>query len=173
MRIYNVVEYSLLAYYFSLHIRNKLVSKLLVFSPLVFTFFCLLNYLRTSEPAIPFVPLIVEYILLLSTIIYFFFEVMQESVVEPIYQRVVFWISVAFILNFSGNFFLFLYSNNSFSDEQFQRHYTIIYSTITILKNVFLCIAVLTKESKNKNENNSSIDLPIDTKLDNFLPFKN
>nr|MBU9936412.1 hypothetical protein [Ferruginibacter sp.] len=120
-------------------------------------------------PSLPFIPASVEHIVLLTFIIYFFFEVMQESVVEPIYQKAIFWISVAFIINSSGNFFLFLYSKNSFNDDIFKRQYTIIYTTVTILKNILLCISILIKENKEI----SSTHTPIEIDLDSFHPFKN
>ena len=167
-RVYNLVEYSLLAYFFSLHIKKKFVKKILLYSPIIFALFCFLNFISAKEPSLPFIPLIVEYIILLVFIIYFFFEVMQETVVEPIYHRAIFWISVAFIINFSGNFFLFLYSKNSFNDEVFQRQYTIIYSSVTILKNILLCISILVKENKKSLTNN-----PFDSVFDNLHPFNN
>ena len=171
IRIYNILEYCLLAYYFSLHIKNQVIRNLLLYSPIVFTIFCIFNFINTEEPVIPFIPVIVEYVLLLSFIIYFFFEIMQESsVVEPIYHRVIFWVSVAFIINFSGNFFLFLYSKNSFNNEEFQRQYTIIYSTVTILKNLLLCIAVMRKE--NKVEIDPLFSSDTHEKLDSYHPFK-
>jgi len=171
VRIYNIIEYSLLAYFFSLHLKNKVIKNILLFSPTLFASYAIYNFIIAKEPALPFVPLIFEYIILLCFIIYFFFEIMQETVVEPVYQRMVFWISVAFILNFSGNFFLFLYSKNSFNDEEFQRQYTIIYSSVTILKNILLCIAVSIKEPK--KESKIFEDFSINSKLDNSLPFKN
>ncbi len=116
----------------------------------------------------PFIPLSVEHILLLVFITYFFFEVMQQSIVEPIYQKAIFWISVAFLLNSSGNFFLFLYSKNSYNDELFRKQYTIIYTTVTVLKNVLLCISIIIKE---KSENKDS-SLPLDLDLDSFHPTK-
>jgi hypothetical protein len=170
IRVYNILEYSLLAYYFSLHIKNNLIKNILLFSTIPFTLFCIFNFIAAKEPAIPFIPVIVEYILLLSFIIYFFFEVMQESIVDPIYQKVIFWVSVAFIINFSGNFFLFLYSKNSFNNEEFQRQYTIIYSTVTILKNLLLCIAVMIKERKIENDSLFPDDTQVE--LGSFHPFK-
>ncbi|MGB5007937.1 MAG: hypothetical protein WBO39_13445, partial [Ferruginibacter sp.] len=91
-------------------------------------------------------------------------------VVEPIYHKTIFWISVAFIINFSGNFFLFLYSKTSYNYEAFRRQFLIIYSSVTIIKNILLCIAVALKETKidNQNLNLSSID----SELDSYLPFK-
>lgn len=117
----------------------------------------------------PFIPLSVEHILLLIFIIYYFFEVMQESVIEPIYQRAIFWISVAFIINSAGNFFLFLYSKNSYNDDVFKRQYTIIYTTVTVIKNLLLCISIFIKESP-KIESDKEV---FDIDLDSFNQIKN
>lgn len=96
---------------------------------------------------------------------------MQENVVEPIYQKAIFWISVAFIINFSGNFFLFLYSKTSYNDDAFRRQFLIINTSVTILKNILLCIAVTIKE--NKTDSQSLNFMTIDSQLDTDLPFKN
>lgn len=170
-RFYNVIEYSLLAYLFFLYIKNKVVRKILLGSIVPFVIFALYDYFTANKPALPFLPLIFEYLILLIFIIYFFFEVLQETVMEPIYHKSIFWISVAFILNFSGNFFLLLSSVNSYDNEAFRETFTIIYSTVTISKNVLLCISVYIKE--NKNENDSFTGISIDPELDKYLPFKN
>lgn len=94
---------------------------------------------------------------------------MQETVVEPIYQKAIFWISVAFIINSAGNFFLFLYSKNSFNDEIFKTQFTIIYTSVTVIKNLLLCISILIKE---KNENNTPDNL-FDIDLDSYNPITN
>ena len=166
-----MIEYSLLAYLFYLYIKNKIVKTILLYSILPFALFAFYDYLTASKPALPFLPLIFEYLVLLIFIIYFFFEVIQETVVEPIYHKSIFWISVAFILNFSGNFFLLLSSVNSFDNEAFRDTFTIIYSSVTILKNLLLCISVYTKD--NKSGNDSFNDIAIHTELDSYLPFKN
>jgi hypothetical protein len=167
VRLYNILEYALLAYFFSLHIKNSIVKYLLVFSAIPFAIFGIINYSLAKEPVIPFIPLTVEYVVLLIFIIYFFFEVMQDVVVEPIYHRAVFWISVAFIIAFSGNFFLFIYSKNSFNNEAFQRQYTIIYSSVTLLKNLLLCVGVSIREKKK----NGSGELR--SPFENYQPFQN
>jgi len=167
-RVYNILEYTLLSYFFSLYISNKIVKKVLRFSPIPFIIFCVYDFIQAKESTLAFLPLIFEYLVLLIFIIYFFFEVMQATVVEPIYYKSIFWISVAFIINFSGNFFLFLYSNISFNDEIFRTHFTIIYSSVTILKNILLCIGVSRKESE-KIEN--SMELGPD--FDSFQYFNN
>jgi len=94
---------------------------------------------------------------------------MNEQILEPIYQRAIFWICVAFIVNSSGNFFLFLYSKNSYNDEVFKRQYTIIYTTVTVIKNLLLCISILIIEKKIDSPSNSLIDVDLDT----FHPIEN
>jgi hypothetical protein len=147
IRVYNLLDYWILAYFFSLHIKNKIFKKGLLFSIIPFTIFCISDFLSTGKPSLPYFPLAIEYVCLLVFILYFFFEVMQNTVSEPIYQKGVFWISVAFIINFSGNFFLFLYSKNSYNNNaDFQKYYVIIYGTITIIKNILLCISARTHQ---------------------------
>lgn len=95
---------------------------------------------------------------------------MQETVAEPIYQKAIFWISVAFIINSSGNFFLFLYGRYSYDVNVFKTpQYTIIYTTVTIIKNLLLCLSIFIKE---KNPDHSSNEL-MDIDLDSFHPIKN
>ena len=167
-RIYNILEYSLLAYFFSLHIKNRFIKATLLYSFFPFIIICIYDFVSANAPALAFLPLIVEYLVLLIFIIYFFFEVMQENVVTPIYTKPIFWISVAFIINFSGNFFLFLYSQTSFNDDAFRRQFTIIYSSVTILKNLLLCIGVSLRDI---NTNVSSNGIRFESELDAIHPF--
>lgn len=90
---------------------------------------------------------------------------MQEVVVEvPIYQKTIFWISLAFIVNFSGNFFLFLFSKNSVqNDANFINQYTIIYSTVTTIKNLLLCITIFVKDNSNKESNKIMFEIDLDS----------
>ncbi len=170
VRVYNIIEYSTLSYLFFLYIRSKIIRTILLYSIIPYTLFCIYDFIRAKEPALAFVPLVIEYIVLLLFIIYFFFEVMQQSIVEPIYQKSIFWICVAFIINFSGNFFLLLSSISNYDDAKFRNAFLIINGTLTVVKNVLLCIAVVIKE--NNNNNQSLKDLSIDSELDTYLPFK-
>ena len=89
---------------------------------------------------------------------------MQQTVAELIYQKAIFWISVAFIINSSGNFFLFLYAQFSHEVDVFKTsQYTIIYTTVTVLKNLLLCISILIKEKKENLPSNSLFEIDIDS----------
>ena len=170
VRAYVILEFTLLTYLFHLYIKNNLLRKLILYSPIVFILFCIFEFSREKIPGMPFLPISVAHITLLCIVIYYLFEVMQETVLEPIYQKAIFWISVAFIINSAGNFFLFLYSKNSFNgDPNFKRQYTIIYTTVTVIKNMLLCISILIKE-KHKNESDK---VTFDVDLDSFHPSHN
>lgn len=169
VRVYNIIEYSTLAYLFFLYIKKKIIRIILLYSIIPYVLFCIYDFVVSKEPTLASLPLIIEYLVLLIFIIYFFFEVMQSTVIEPIYQKPIFWICVAFILNFSGNFFLLLSAITSFNDEDFRNTFTIINGSVTILKNIFLCIAVVLKDN---NNDHLLKDLSIDSKLDTYLSFK-
>ena len=169
VRIYVIIEFSVLVYFFSLYIRNKIAKNILIAILFSFLFYCIFDFYIEKIPSMPFLPISIAHIFLLFIIIYFFFEIMQEVVLEPIYQRAIFWISVAFIINSAGNFFLFLYSRNSFNDEIFKRQYTIIYTTVTVMKNLLLCISILIKETPKSSPSTEILDID----LDSFNTIKN
>lgn len=167
-RFYTVIEYSTLAYFFSLYIKKKLIKNLLLFSIVPYIVFCFYSYIKQKVPELPFIPVSIEHVLLLIFILYYFFETIQNLTTEPVYQKAIFWVSVAFIINSAGNFFLFLYSRISFNDEAFKDQYTIIYSTVTLLKNILLCISIPIKESPRK----SILDESLNVDLDPFKPIE-
>jgi hypothetical protein len=92
----------------------------------------------------------------LILIIYFFFEKIKQDANEPLFSTFIFWFSVAFLINFSGNFLLFIYSETSKKEPDFNTNYTIIYSTVTIIKNILLCLAITMKENHSHNSNNGN-----------------
>ena len=144
----------MIAYIFSLFIRNKVISKTITIAIIPFLILCLVDYISAKEPSLAYVPLLTECLFFIIVIIYFFFEKMKQEVNENLFSTFVFWFAVAFLINFSGNFLLFVYSETSVKDADFKTNYTIIYGTVTIIKNILLCIAVTMKESPNKINNN-------------------
>ncbi|MES2430867.1 MAG: hypothetical protein V4556_08005 [Bacteroidota bacterium] len=111
-----------------------------------------------------FYPQLVECIVFLFIIMFVFYEKMKIDLSIPIYQLPVFWISIGFLIYFSGNFFLFLYSKNSIQNDDFKVLYHIIYGTVTIIKNMLICIGIyLTRYIKKPiNQSDEFIDLDLD-----------
>jgi hypothetical protein len=124
--------------------------------------------------------LVLECIVFLGIIVYLFIEKIQdEEILVPIYETTIFWISTAFVFYFAGNFFLFMYAKTSATDKAFPSNYTLIYSTVTITKSIFLCIGITIKERKFiKTEEEGEYeeednDTPLSKKNLDFLDFDN
>ncbi len=130
--------------------------------------FSIYDYIRSPKNVFGSTLAAVECLIMIILIVYFFFERMKYYTIIPLYQKTSFWILVGLILYFAGNFFLLLYARTMINNSAFRYQYDIIYSTFNILKNMFICIAILINEPVENNQNlfppNSS--LPIN-------PFKN
>jgi hypothetical protein len=94
---------------------------------------------------------------------------MRYSFDAQLFQLPSFWISVAFLINFSGTFIVFLFGKSLINE--FSSQYLVIVSTITIIKNILLCIAVIANKNLIVQKNHSP--LPADLNLDSFQPFNN
>ncbi len=161
LRIFMLAEFTCLSLFFYNVIKSYSVKKIIYF--LIFPFVLISNYdyLIQNSNNFSYFPLVVECILVLMYILFYFYEKMKLNTTVPGYQTRSFWIAVAFTLFCSGNFFLFLYSNNSIKDEVYKIQYTLIYSTFTILKNLFICIGLSIKEVPIE-ENNKKLIIPDD-----------
>lgn len=151
-RFYDVMEYVLLSLYFSHNVKNAFIKKFVLYSIFPFVAFCLYDYFTSKAHSFAFLPLVIECLTMLIIVIFIFYEKIQYTLLNPIYQTSFFWIAVAFIIYFAGNFFLFLYSKNSYQDEIFRQQYTIIYTTVTISKDILLIIAAFIKDEIHSNK---------------------
>ncbi len=157
VRFHNVIEFSLLTYIFSLFLKNKIASKAIKIAIIPFFILFLLDYVLSNSPSIAYIPLLIECLFFIILIIYFFFEKMKLDANEPLFLTFIFWFAVAFLINYSGNFLLFVYSETSSKNAEFTTNYTIIYSIVTIVKNFLLCTAVSMKESTNNKSSNNLV----------------
>lgn len=159
-RVYDIIEYIFLSTFLSLNTKSQFAKKVIVFSIFPFFIFCVYDFLKSNEPSFAFLPLVVECLLLLSALLYILYEKMTFTFDVPIYQTAFFWVAVAFVVYSAGNFFLFLFSSeNNHKDLGFKMQYAIIYSFVTILKNILLCISVLIKERVTQRPDLNTLDL--------------
>lgn len=171
MRLNIVVEYLILIYFFSIILHNKLVVKILLFSIIPFLLYIILDYFNDAKNSLPNNPSVVEFLVFIVILIYFFFEKMTQSALVPIYQTINFWICVGLFLYFTGSFFfLLLLANVDKSDIKLKSEMKIIYSVVTITKNIILGLALLTREEK--EEEIKEFHMPDELYFDNFPPTK-
>lgn len=140
------MEFSFLSFIFSFSISNNILKKIIRFSTVPFVILCITDYIISSTLDLAYIPLIIESLFFIILIIYFFFEKIKEDVSEPLFNNFIFWFAVAFFINFAGNFLLYVYSETAVKDKEYYSNYDFIYSIVTIVKNILLCIAAIIKE---------------------------
>lgn len=151
VRIFIAGEFSFLSMIFYYSLRPKRLKKIILVLIVIFLLFSIYDYIVSDKNKLGFRSHVVECLILLFYIIYYFYEKIQTNTIIPIYQTNLFWIVVAFIIYCSGNFFVFLYSDQQ-NDKRFHDQFTLIYSTFTILKNILLCIGVIIKQPEEDYE---------------------
>jgi len=96
---------------------------------------------------------------------------MKYSTKFPIYLSASFWIAVAFLIFSTGNFFLFLFSKMLLTNEENKHLFNDIYGLFAILKNIFLCTAIVVCKNSSIKDEQSNIDINLE--FDSFTPFTN
>ncbi len=166
IRLFLIIEFSLICIFYNILFKSTKIKYTLIFSTIIFIAFCFYNYTQNLHKEFDFMPLVVECLFFTFFILYYFYDVMQNSFKVPLFQLSSFWISVAFLIYFSGNFFLFLFTKSMEHEPNFEMQYTLIYSTMTIVKNILLCIGVIVN-----NNNTLKIDsdtIPVNLAFDDF-----
>ena len=125
----------------------------------------LINYLFLNKPSLNQSQNIYIALILITYILYFFYSKMKTVSSVPLYQTISFWIFVAFFLYYTGNFFFFLIIGSEQSQE-IKQILIIVYSGVTILKNILLCVSFSFNEPAIDNIKNLSI--PTELNLDDL-----
>ena len=168
-RIHTIIEFTLISILFSFFINNQLIKKLVIISIIPFILICIFDYYFSKIPTIAYTPLFIECLFFLLLILYFFYEKISQDINEPLLSTFNFWIAVAFIINFAGNFVLFIWSKSvTVRDQEFKDNYLIIYASVTILKNILLCYAITRRDQKKQ-----FMETDLDEKNINYTPHLN
>lgn len=153
VRIFLMLEFILISFLYLSIFQNKKVRSILLGSILFFEIFCAYDYLSSPKAQFDFIPLVIECFFFTTIILYFFYNTMRNNYKTPLYELPTFWISVGFLFYFSGNFFLFLFSKITVPSPDFREQYILIYSFMTITKNLLLCTAIIANKNLfNKKE---------------------
>ena len=123
----------------------------------------------TAEQRLSFLPLAIEGFFYLIVIMYYFYERIKYISNTPLYNISSFWVSIGFLLNFSGTFFLYLFSITMSKDPSFKDQYHIIYGGITIIKNILLSVAVIINHLNNSQL--AALKSGFEVDLEHIYPF--
>ena len=141
--------------YFS--IKNSKAKFLLIFLLPIFILYHIYDYLKNGSSTFGNIPTIIEFLIYILFIIIFLYESIQENFQIFLYKRINFWLCVGFLFYISGNFFYILLVEK-FSDAQMsiKNQLILIYSIVTIIKNIIFSLSFLIKETPQITNNSIS-----------------
>ncbi len=173
IKIYTIVEYSLLTLMFYFFYEKKTPKIFLLFiAASYWVFFVTMNYRQHAD--FNSYPLLIEFFSFILFIIYYFSEKILIPSFQPIYKKISFWICVGLFFYFTGNFFYILLVENSRNQPaEVKNQLILIYSLVTITKNLILGFSIWIGDESDNNPNNfipfpENIDL--DTTTPNYKP---
>lgn len=165
IKVYTIIEFSLLSLTFSLLIKSTLVKRFLI---LFIPFFAIFSILHFSNGYIGFssYPSLLEFFWFIIILIFYFFETLNTVSTVPVYNKISFWIAVGLFFYFTGNFFYILLVENSRNESiEVKNQLIIMYSIVTVVKNIILGMALMLGKEDDDNSNNF-IPFPSDLDLD-------
>lgn len=167
LKTFVVLEFIIISIYLFFNYSRPLIKRILSVFIVAFPLFALITYFTLKITEFDTLPSIIEFLILISFLVYFFYEKMQTVVSYPLYQNISFWISVGLFLYFTGNFFflVFIYSSD---DNNFILQMKYIYSIVTITKNIILSLALFGHEPNEAENNPDTLELPSNLNLDEF-----
>lgn len=171
IKLYGLFEFSLLAYFLYYLFKNIKAKRVVLFSILPFTIFSLISYFFSQNKNFSNYPSLIEFLIFIIFIIYYFYEKMNTDFEFPLYQSISFWICMGLFIFFTGNFFFILFINSS-KDKHFLSQMSVVYSIVTICKNIILCIAFVANE-RIENYSEKDFQIPNELDLDSFTPNHN
>lgn len=170
LRIYIAIEYAILVYFFSKLSQNKSFKKIIFFSIFPFWGYCLYNFFVSEHDTFNNYPALVEFAVFILIIIFYFYEKMNVVSSIPLSKSISFWLSVGLFIYFTGNLFFLLFIFST-SDKEILKQMFLIYSCVTITKNLILASAWFANEKIQTDAD--IIQLPENMKLDDDFTFIN
>ena len=152
LRLHLIVEFLIFYFYFNRILTNSLIKKiLLVFTP-IFLVYNVFDYFSIGDFSFGNTPTLIEFLVYISSILFFFFEVMKNFSKDTI-NSINFWICVGLFVYFTGNFFyILLVEYSAHASAEVKNQLKLIYSIVTIAKNVLLGLAFFANNNKETSD---------------------
>ena len=170
LRIYIAIEYGILVYFFSILIQNKFFKKIILFSITPFWLYCIYNFFISEHDTFNNYPALMEFAVFILIIIFYFYEKMNIVSSIPLFKSISFWLCVGLFIYFTGNLFFLLFITST-KDKDILNQMFLIYSFVTIIKNIILASAWFANEKLQTDAD--IIQLPENMKLDDDFTFTN
>jgi hypothetical protein len=153
--IYLIAQFSLLVWVFKKELPRPRVSDTIL---LLFILFCLVNISVFQGPWVfNSVSNVVASLILIGFCLFYFYRLLNDLPIVHIEHLPMLWISLAVLIYYGGNFFLFLANNYLTYDESGSHKLMwILHNLLNITKNILFAIALWQSYRKVKSSTLSS-----------------
>lgn len=143
LHVYIPIQFALLAWMYQLYLYKIYPRYLIPIVILVFGFYSIINSLfiqsiftfNTYARAI-------ENILLIILALSYFYKMLKELKVKYLERHSMFWINSGILIYFSGNLFIFIFSNYILLNKSLSQFFWIIHAFLNIFINIFYTIGL-------------------------------
>lgn len=146
---YTIIEFFFFCwFYYLLFPAGEIIKKIVPYIFISFTLFAIIDFYIINQH-LSFDSLVsgIEALIVIVLCGYYLFYQVSNTRDMMVYGTFNFWVIVAFLLFISGTFFLYIMTANMGKDPMFRYYYFIINLSFNILKNSFLCIAMVMKST--------------------------
>lgn len=141
-RVFTIVEFSLIAIFFTSTIVNRSYKRFIYISMTLFYILLIIDFLTNSFNQFDSLPTGIESILIILFSLILIFEKLNS---ENVHFNFSIWISFSFIIFFAGTFFLFILSQNNFSNTNFSDTYGYVVAIFNSIKNLLICLGIVSE----------------------------
>lgn len=141
-RLFTIVEYFSITFILYSQIDSLFFRKFIKYSSLVFALFILIDIYKNPLNEFDSIPAGVESLLILINSIILLYEKILKS---NNYFTPFVWIATGLILFFAGTFFLFILSQNNYSNTDFNDTYGYIVAIFKILMYSFFFVGIISE----------------------------
>ena len=145
LRVFIAFEYAIFIFFISLLSKNKVFIKIILFSIVPFWSYCIYNFFISKPDSFNNYPALVEFSVFILIILFYFYEKMKVVKSIPLLKTISFWLIIGMFIFFTGNLFFLLFIPLA-KDKVFIQQMLLVYSGVTITKNLILAFAWFAKE---------------------------
>lgn len=141
--IFTILEFTLLTLFYSYLLKNHINSQLFYIFIALFITMAFFDYKINGLKSIDSLSSTVESIFLVSSSLVLFFFMIYKKMLPNLLASPIFWVNSGVLIYFSGNIFLFAFSNYLYSTEieKYAILWALLHSSLNIIYNTCLSTA--------------------------------
>ena len=149
LSIFTVIEYIVFSIVLYLHLKKLTFRRIILLLFPFFIGFSIFQFFNAPTTNIDAFTITVEYILIISLCLLYFFEKISEPNATFMSSSYIFWILVGILIYSAGTFFFFMQSAK-LSNAEWDKWININY-VCTIIENLFFSLAIVMRKEEEKN----------------------